>query len=150
MITHKMKSFVWIGCLFLLVSGCGRHPVPTEGTVFYDDKPLDAATIVFFPEDAGVAASGQEQGIGVTDEQGHFHLQTINKKGAFAGKYKVTVSKRVLPPGVKLTTPQQIQMMAHLMKEVVPLRYTSADQTPLKVEIPSGGNNQIEIRLDAK
>lgn len=70
--------------------GCGsvkRYKV--EGTVLLDGQPVDGATVTFLPEDD---KTGQPA-TAMTDKSGNFKLSTNNVDGAFAGNYKVTITK---------------------------------------------------------
>jgi hypothetical protein len=97
------------------ICGCGEGPklVPVTGVVTLDGKPLTEAGILFAPAEAGLLpASGQ------TDAQGRFQLTTLNRPGATAGSYRVTVVKQkismsdnpLVPPTVKWFTPQKYSL----------------------------------------
>src|SRR4051794_33800544 len=100
MTSGRVTYWAWVVALALFASGCANRPVPVEGVVVFDGKPLDKANLVFLPEDASRLDEGQRQGSGFTDSEGHFRLETGNSVGAYPGRYKVTVSKRVLPEGL--------------------------------------------------
>lgn len=86
----------------LILAGCssdvpGRpKPVPVDGKLLWEGKPVEGATVVFMPEDHGFAAAGR------TDSEGRFRVQTFNKDdGAVPGKFKIAVRKFefLYPPG---------------------------------------------------
>lgn len=104
----RLRVSQWF-CLFaiLAVSGCGpsgpKLPdlVPVSGTVTYDGKPLDNATVTFSPMEGGQAGFGAS---GFTDSSGKYTLETAagdgkTKLGAVPGKYGVTISRMVKPDG---------------------------------------------------
>lgn len=96
-------------CLFPLfaVLGCGPSApqlpdlVPVSGTVTYDGKPLDNASVTFSPMDGGKAGYGAS---GFTDASGKYTVETAagdgkTKPGAVPGKYGVKISRMVKPDG---------------------------------------------------
>jgi hypothetical protein len=78
-------------------------------------------------------------------------METVNVRGAFAGRYKVTVSQVVYPPGTKppATREEAMAQFKH-RRQGVPARYTAAEQTPLRAEVPSGGTRDIVLNLEEK
>jgi hypothetical protein len=118
--------------------------VTVEGKVTFDGKPLEGAAVIFIPKDGGVGASA------LTDAEGAFRLIGTQADGLVPGEYRVTVSKRVFPPGMKppddprmLTIP-----MVEKMVESLPVVYTLQDKTPLRVTVPSGGPKNVEVALN--
>lgn len=97
----------WVSMVVLIgLWGCGpaeeKLPslVPVNGTVTYDGKPLEGATVFFAPTDGkgGFAASG------FTDSAGKYSLETStgngrSNPGAVPGKYGVKISRMVKPDG---------------------------------------------------
>src|SRR5688572_12902626 len=92
-----------------LLVGCGKL-VQVEGQVLLNGKPLERAMIMFIPADSSVAQSAQT----MTDAEGRFQLNTINKKGALPGSYKVVVSKTDFPPEYYKTDPRDMAKLAAL------------------------------------
>lgn len=77
------------GLLMLICAGCGRSErtlYPVEGTVTYDGKAVEGASVLFIPEN-GAPSTGK------TDASGKYALITRGKAGAPEGKYDVTVVK---------------------------------------------------------
>src|SRR5207244_379647 len=110
--------------------------VPVEGTVTLNGTPLPSATVMFIPTESGGGKNSPRQANGLTNEQGHFKLETVNQKGAITGTYKVTLTKKVLPPGVEPPKegPNKMTEMMNISKkyvEVVPKIYTDQKSTPL-------------------
>jgi len=95
------RSVFAASCVVMLValSGCGGKgshlkTVAAGGTVTHNGKPVEGATVNFFPADPN---SGKAAG-GTTDAAGKFTLQTFvggttTANGALVGDYKVTVAK---------------------------------------------------------
>ena len=92
-------------CMVAVVTlgGCSRPTVEgrpalaaASGTVLYQQKPVEGATVLFIPVDHGYAATGR------TDANGKFQLRTFDPDdGAAPGKFTVTVRKFeiLFPPG---------------------------------------------------
>jgi hypothetical protein len=139
---HKTLAASLLVGLTVIVLGCGG-PVRVEGKVTRKGKPLAGATVVFIPE-----AGGPEAG-DVTDEEGKFRLKGTKQAGVLPGAYRVTVSKKVYPPGVTPPTPDKMSIrMVETMKETVSSRYTMQDQTPLRVTVPRGGKSDVLLEVE--
>lgn len=136
--------------------------VPVTGTVRYQGKPLDGATVVF-------AASGEKPGtailaIGTTDAQGRFRVKTqigstSSYEGAVAGEHRVTVSKFVPPPSMTEAAYQQkVEAEKRIMEtkgqllpgEAAPAKvqllkpgYSDNQKTTLTAKVQAGGGNDF-------
>lgn len=77
----------------LSMIGCGSgedlpETAPVTGIVTFDGKPVEGATVMFFPKDA--AASNP--GAAYTDKEGKYSLTTFEKDdGALLGTHEITV-----------------------------------------------------------
>ena len=130
------------GICVLGLAGCGG-PVEVQGKVTMNGQPLSGATVVFVPEGGGPEAGAQ------TDEEGSFRLNGTRGDGTLAGEYRVIVSKKEWPPGVKPPDPKEMSFASVLrMRETVPQKYTVQDKTPLHVAVPRGGAKDIVIALE--
>src|SRR4051794_28245345 len=91
-------------CAAVMIAGCGPSPIPVQGVVTYEGKPLANAYVLFNASEPGKDAGGS------TDSQGVFHLKTGAADGAFPGEYKVTVqySEPVEVPA-NLRTAEEVQ-----------------------------------------
>src|SRR5438034_1873912 len=87
--------FVCVG--LSCVPGCsGNRPMPkefgqlypVEGKVTFDGKPLRGGNVTFFALDHDAK---QLQPMGLIDGEGNYYVSSYEKKGAPAGKYRVTV-----------------------------------------------------------
>ena len=125
----------------VLAVGCGG-PVNVQGRVVKDGKPVADAMVLFHPVKGGQEAGDQ------TDEEGRFRVKNPQRDGIIPGEYKVTVSKKVWPPGMKVPTAHEmtIPMMAK-QKESMPMDYISQEKTPLKVTIPRGGVSDLVLEI---
>jgi hypothetical protein len=138
-----------------VLAGCGgeEYPstIPVTGTVNYQGKPLDEATVTLVPTDAkGRSASG------ITGADGKFAVKTFygadhNPEGALPGDYLISVSKvRAVTPPEGMT---QWEMQAWYTKQgtpkpLLPKQYMSPETSGLKVTV---GNTPPEpLTLDLK
>jgi Carboxypeptidase regulatory-like domain len=127
---------------WVLAAGCGG-PVNVEGKVIMGGKPLAGAQVLFVP-----AAGGREAG-DVTDEEGHFRLKNPQDLGVVPGEYRVTVSKKDYPPGMKRPDAHQMTMaLTAKMKETLPAKYTMEDKTPLRIMVPRGGTTALVLEIE--
>ena len=151
--------------LTVALVGCGSSGggsrsglVKASGILTYNGQPVDGATLDFRPMDEsvqnGVAA-------GFTDEKGMFSLMTDRPgDGALPGKYRVTVKKQVeMIDGmtrdeyVKAHDKEgkgEVSFDKNKLKteDLLPAKYNDPLNSPLEVEIPSGGSKTLEIKLE--
>lgn len=85
------SGWVWSLCIFMAAvsTGCGSSGpklYPASGTVTYEGKPVDGATVMFTPQ-------GGRPSIGTTDAAGKFTISTNGKPGAAPGAYTVSIIK---------------------------------------------------------
>jgi hypothetical protein len=116
--------------LVLLLAGCGKESavqlVPVHGRATLGQKVLGRVTIQLVPDDR--KGTHAPTGVGQTDEDGVFRITTPpHGEGAVPGHYKVTVTSY---PG-----------------KDVPQSYADPRTTPLRVEIPSGGLENWDLKL---
>ncbi|SIO65733.1 hypothetical protein SAMN05444166_7812 [Singulisphaera sp. GP187] len=124
--------------LALALAGCSRDSdlvaaVPAAGTITYKGKPLESGNLQLIPE-KGRSASG-------AIKDGKFVLTTYtDNDGAIPGKHTVTVTayKEVKVKGEN--EPQQVLIIHE--------KYANPTSSGLVLEIPSGGKQDIEIKLD--
>ncbi len=144
-------------CLLLLLAssgwiGCGgptglAETVVATGTVTYHGQPVGDATVVFAPEGPGRAATGR------TDAKGRFQLTTlVPGDGALCGKYRVTVFKTDVAGGMS-----EEESLAYVQKhgrpptvttkEMLPVKYKTAETSGLSAEVVTGGRNDFSFDL---
>jgi Carboxypeptidase regulatory-like domain len=141
---------VWVGCAHKpAVEGL----VKVTGTVTYQGKPVEGATVVFSPEGKGRPASGR------TDSSGRFQLTTLEANdGAMPGKYRVAISKfegassAATPPSADEMAKKFTQMRGRAAvkggaaklggaKNLLPVKYRSPKTSGLTAEVPKDGKD---------
>ncbi|MDR0869414.1 MAG: DUF4198 domain-containing protein [Planctomycetaceae bacterium] len=147
----RTLSFVVFCSLFILISGCGKAgPAvnPVSGTITFDGKPLDGASVRFTPKSQGTG----ELAAGSTDASGNLTgVKTLSTgdPGIVAGDYTVTVSKMVSKPSnqtyTKPETGEVIKVTSS--EETVPVNYTNIGKSPLSAAIQKGEN---KLTLEVK
>jgi len=164
-------SFFFAASIGLLVlNGCNgpRLPEtsPVDGTVLYQGKPVENATVIFSRGSRSMANG--EVAMGKTDAEGKFILTThvgseADVKGAVPGQYQVTVSKHIPPPGMSeseyqakaeavnkiaeeggMATPDQ-QLPETV--EMFPAKYSAAGQSEITAEVTLGQPNHFDFDL---
>jgi hypothetical protein len=150
-----------IPAVLLAALGCGGkdRPVPVEGVVTLDGKPIAGAAVVFTPEGRGRTASAE------TREDGSFRLTTFKDgDGAIPGNYKVLVTWEE-PPDPQFRTgeggltreqmrakinaeQEQRKRFAKRSKIQIPAVYGEPGRTPLSHKVPASG--KVELKLDSK
>lgn len=142
-------------CLLMLATGCGSaesgRGVPISGTITFDGKPLEGATVTFM-NDTFV-------GFGRTDAEGNYRLA----QGALPGKNKVVISKieggaqpadviedpeagmdagqfeaAAMGTGVKVPTGP---------KDLIPADYSDPSKTKLTWDVPAGGETGVNFNI---
>jgi hypothetical protein len=130
--------------------GCGDGGVellPVSGTVGNGDQPLTTGTLEFHP-DAAKGSTGKLLPRAEIAEDGTYTLYTTGEdgaeKGAPAGWYKVTVFAEEPRPteGAEAYAPAKL-----LVRD----EYTSAEKTPLSVEVkPDAPADAYNISLEPR
>jgi hypothetical protein len=110
--------------------GCGKglKLVPVSGVVVNGNKPVTRATIAFAAE----ASPGTPtlDGYGSTDAEGKFTIQTITQgPGVPAGRYKLVLHSETESA------------------RLIPNSLTSLTTTPLVVDIPEDGTQDLRLDL---
>jgi len=109
---------LWVA--LVMFAGCsGTGPVPVEGVVTLDGKPLEGATVMFRPAQGRPSA-------GKTDAAGRYRLRyTSERDGAVPGTHVVSI-----------TTLDDSDDTGPNPKEPIPAKYNSA--SALSVTVGSG------------
>jgi hypothetical protein len=139
----------------LFVVGCGSgdappvlpEPVPFEGIVKLDGKPVESATIMFHPR----SEKGFHGAVGTTDASGKYVLETDignnkTKKGIVPGVYDVTVNLLVGLDGTVLKFDPNVPPMNRGGHESIPMRYSTVNDMGLSCDTATaGGKFDIEM-----
>ena len=111
-----------------LLAGCSRGPelLPVAGVVALDGKPVADAGVLFQPVDGGPIAGA------TTDGNGKFQLTSMNRPGAMAGPYRVTITKKETTGVGKLGIigPHGVQI-----KWIVPKKYSKPESSNLHASV---------------
>jgi len=120
----------------MVAAGCGGKSgeipaVPAAGTVTIKGKPVANGTIQLVP-DNGRPATGPIK-------DGKFTVSTYTEgDGAVAGKHKVALFVVEEFKGKDGDTYQ---------KSLIPDKYSQPDNSGIEVEVPAGGNTNIQIDI---
>lgn len=153
----------------LALTGCGSNKLSTvsaTGMVLHKGKPLEGASVTFSRGGRDIALG--EIAVGKTDAEGRFSLITYigpqaELKGAVIGKYDVTISKYIIPPG--MTEAQYKALVAEVDKisasgammppgqqlpdlvEMLPAQYSAIGKSELSAEVTAKGPNDFQFDL---
>ena len=124
-------SYLGVSAL-LLTSGCGREDplsyAEVGGTVSLGGKPLVGVVVEFYPI-VPVGKEGLPSSRGMTDGSGQYQLTCVNDQtGAVVGPHRVVVR---WPAAVRNPDAPP----SPRTRPVIPLAYTVARDSPLKVEV---------------
>ncbi len=114
-----------------------------KGKVQFGDQPLNQASIVFIsltnPKQSPVNSN--------TAPDGDYKMNGHTGKGLPLGKYKVIVSKMVMPDGRIPQGPEgEIAREQGRLQELIPAEYSNVAQTKLDAEV-KGGNNTFNFSI---
>lgn len=165
------RAWLILVCLTALLPllGCGSKGPPTvsvTGTVQQGGQPVEGATVMF--SRGGRDISKGEIAMGKTDAQGRFTLITHlagqkEAQGALPGKYEVTISKRVPPPGVSESQYQAMVEAANKIGETgamvpkekqppelvekFPPKFSAIGKSELTADVAERGPNEFPFDL---
>lgn len=151
---EMLKATFCTAGMCLLLAGCNSavsapkypDPVPVEGVVMLDGKPLENAYVNFVPIGADMLTAS-----GTTDESGKFVLETGSgptaKEGAIPGRYKVCISSLVKPDGTRVVFDPSKPPAMQLALESLPSRYSEAADTLLEATIKPTGEEDLKFEL---
>ena len=108
------------------------------GQVVYQNQPLAEAMVVFHP--LATPSEKFPQPMGTTTADGRFVTTTFKSgDGAPEGEYAITI---------ELREPRQIgEEIVRDGPNLLPAKYASAPETPLRFKVQPGKNQVPEIRL---
>lgn len=155
--TFIRRQTFYLAAIALLLTGCGKKVkqdpkldlVPASGTVTLGGKPLAEANVSLIYD--GTPPVGFFGSGAVTDAQGRYEAQTMGKKGAVPGTYKVTVSKLVNSSGAAIKPEEGMDLeqlkAAGGVAESVPTKYTHQTTTDLKITVEAGKADGYNLEL---
>lgn len=138
-----------LACVLSSLSGCGPAGPDVQmikGLVTLDGEPVDGATVIFRPEAEGLMAAGK------TDAAGTFAVNASEGqkygRGTTIGRYIVMVSK-LSPFEIDPVTGEPTDVTAAEPKQLMPLIYTTAKNSPLRANVIAGFNEfRFELRSE--
>ena len=155
-----MKRQHLIMVCFLFVTGCGGGAempefatklIPVYGQVTGNGSPVVGAAVTFIPdENKGAVAHA------VTDEAGLFDLHTPisgatleQMQGAIPGKYKVIVSRILMPDGSPIAPDTtEADAMAIGAEETVPLQFSDPERTKLAIVVANEQMAPLDLSIE--
>ena len=142
------------------IMGCGPDPNlgQVRGVVTYKGEPVEGATVSFLPTSSdGVLA------VGTTNADGEYVLAApVQKKGvsrgAFSGKYNVTVRKLEVTPSANdllyqegKITYDELQRRGRggggTSRDLLPIRYRDAQKSGLEADVQAKTQNEFNFEL---
>jgi hypothetical protein len=149
--SHRFFLLMLIGLISLAsLSGCGRRIptiVPVKGTVLLNGQPLPKAVVKFQPQKDDLRS--EFYSFAETDENGQFALTCgyNDKPGAVVGQHVVLITESPEPKELRRSRdPREHEnYRAKLGNRPIPPRYSSIQESPLKIDIKEG---QPEVKLE--
>lgn len=144
----------------VLLVGCGRRVddewtrrrpqvYPATGVVFYENKPVAGATVMFESTDAGGKPVGGLVAIGHTDSAGMFRMKTYKEyEGAVAGSHRVSVTKMDYVPAKRPPGIDPNVDIPPIAVSVLPEKYKDFTTSGLTASVNAKGANQIRLDLE--
>ncbi|MDR1925771.1 MAG: carboxypeptidase-like regulatory domain-containing protein [Planctomycetaceae bacterium] len=142
----KLYQTCFLFLICVVFSGCGssglKGLVPCSGVLLEDGKPVDGVSIAFIPV---AETSETKTANAITDTNGKFSAVTVQWNGIQAGKYNVTLSKRIttVNPNQE-SVPENYRSVTYIEQMG---KYANAETSGLTIEIPNTGNNDIKIEI---
>ena len=143
-----LHAIVLVTAVAVGLVGCGpaaptstlEETVPAGGLLTYRGQPLEYYRVTFFPD-------GHRPAAGTTTSDGRFVLGTNREgDGAVVGTHRVAVVY-VGPPNTNPDAGMNDFSPPPPPKVKIPAHYHKAEKSGLAVEIPAGGNTELEIAL---
>ena len=135
-----------VALVFGCSGGSGIDTVPVTGKVTYKGQPVDGARVSFIGQGSAKTATG------VSGADGSYTLMTLDANGAMPGSFIVVVDKTDMPAELtKETTMEEAEKQGTTPlpqpKALLPAKYSDPAQSPLKFEVKSSGENNINLEL---
>ena len=136
-----------------IIVGCSSGSIPgtfpVSGTVTYDGKPVEGATISF------IGKGSERPATAISKSDGKYDLYTLDTRGALPGNYSVVVSKTEAPldsvnkdagfdaSGKDISMEQSAANVGKptpKAKQLLPAKFGSASTTTLSFEVKNARN----------
>ena len=162
-----MQKILLVLCAFFIgisVVGCGSKipTVPVDITITYKGAPVEEALVTLDPKSRG---GEQRTATGMTKADGKVTVLTASAgKGAMPGDYKVIVMKTPLigsggsqaeqptystyEEAVAASSQTSGRMPTIDAKHQLPVKYASANTTPLEIIVEKGKKNEWTFDLE--
>lgn len=144
----------------LMVGGCfgpagskyAHQLVPAGGRISVGGQPLADATVSFVPVEGGAGTVGATA---FTAADGRFKAITPLPNtdvsrcvGLIPGRYRVVLRKLAMPNGTPVPTDiDESEALARGARNALPSRYGTAEHTPLTVDVPAGGSEDLDLEV---
>ena len=153
----RVSLFAVVALWLVGTAGCGPRTgleglAPVEGTVTFQGKAVEGATVVFVP-----ATAGKRTAIGTTDVTGRFRLTTKDPgDGALPGPYAIAVSKTEASGGLSAAEAEQWSRKREnagkyppspTIAEHLPEKYKAANTSGFQTTV-TGGRNTVNLVLE--
>lgn len=129
------------------LGGCSKSTgpklYPVRGKVTYKGAPVDGANVMYR------ATDGSGSGAGRTDASGVYQITSQWGSGLPEGEYLVSITKfeeRVIAEEDESYNPQLANMDVPPPKSLIPMKYSSPEQSGLKATVSkSGGTFDFDL-----
>jgi len=130
--------------------GCGDPPLyPIQGKVTLGGKPYERLLVYFHPIDREPTAF--TMGVGETTKDGTLGMRSTAGDGLAEGKYRISFACYVLQGASKqvigLQGGKADDDRKHVTKDIVPMPYSSPEESPVEFEVKSRGENIFEFDI---
>lgn len=142
---RAIYTFGLTAAFAVLLAGCGGGDGPklveASGTIMYDGKPLEDASIVFQP-DGGPVSTGR------TDSEGKFTLSTKGKPGAPVGSGPVAVTAVEMLTDETDESKMSDEEVANMSRWLIPEHFGNVKTSGLKATVPAEGTTDLHFELE--
>lgn len=116
--------------------------VPACGVVQYKGRGVEGASVSFVPVDRDGTAA-----FALSDAEGNFSLSSFGENdGAVAGKYTVTITKKMVETTPNPKDPNGPPLKS-VEKSLIPARYASSGTSKLDAVVAESGENKFTFEL---
>jgi hypothetical protein len=138
----KARAGFAVLCLLgIFFTGCAKkpaEPVHVKGSITCEGKPANGVLVTFWPENGRHRCASA-----LADQAGKFSLECVS------GVYKVTVTPNLQDasaPGIEGGSSAAAPNLPRPAL-AIPGHYSATSTTPLQVDVPEGGSNNLVLTL---